>query len=232
MNQAPPVGVSGDGQIRDGLLVALPQFGSRVFGYLAVRRTSRHYTTERCIVTLPLSLFLPISKTSAMAYMNSTNSTCVFDNALHRVTDPSYNWTRANEEYRDGARNEALARLLATSVGKSAVRLPGCFYLGTMDETAVQECEKGGGMALLISITKRLLDADVWFCGIPGESALIQAPNPATDTDLNKIQMYVPGNPIICNLPSQNAASHRASFSQWMPLIAIGITSLVVLSLS
>lgn len=43
--------------------------------------------------------------------------------------------------------------------------LPGCWFIGTQNEQNVEDCEGFGGTAYLSSATKRIREADVWFCG-------------------------------------------------------------------
>lgn len=160
---------------------------------------------------------------------NSTNSTCVLDTAFHTVTDPSYNWTKAGDDYEDLGDLNVLEQLFAVRVGNSWTRVPGCFYLGTLNETKVKRCEDGGGVAIISSRTKQVSDADVWFCGLPGTSGQFPAPNPLTDEDLNKMMRSVGiRQPITCNMPSRNAASPRAPLPVWIPVFAVVLTSIVV----
>lgn len=170
-----------------------------------------------------------------MATSNSTNATCVFDVTFHRVMDPNYNWTQARQEYTDGWSDNThqLRKLFSARVGNSEFAIPGCFYLGTVDSTKVQECENGGGMAVLSSYTHEIVDADVWFCALrnPDVKAASSAPKPPTDDEIRSMQNNITSGPALtCNLPSRNAASHRHSISSWLPLLAVGLTSLVALS--
>lgn len=171
-----------------------------------------------------------------MATTNSTNSTCVFDTAFQRVTDPNFNWTEARNEYNDPwrSRTSALSDLFRTRVGeKQFVSFPGCFYLGPVNADRVKECEEGGGMAVLTSYAHHIVDADVWFCALRGgngESASQDLP-PPTDDDLFHMKGLITGpEPLTCNLPSKNAAAPRAALSHWLPLLAVGLTSVVALS--
>lgn len=173
---------------------------------------------------------------TGMSMSNSTNianstSTCAYDAVYARVTDPAYNWTSAWYQYRDGwsGRTSALRSLFRTRVGDQSLALPGCFYIGVLDETDVEECEKGGGMAVVTTRTREILDVDVWFCALPGDSQLLHAPSPPTDDDFYRMRYNVSHDPITCIMPSQNAAAPRAALSHWVPLIAVGLASMVAL---
>lgn len=167
-----------------------------------------------------------------MTTSNSTSTTCALDAAFHTVNNPSYNWTKAWDDYRDawtGDKN-VLEQLFAVRVGDKWTSIPGCSYLGTLNETKVKRCEDGGGMAVITSRTKHVSDADVWFCGVPGTSGKLPAPNPPTDDDLNELRHSVGGpEPITCLMPSRNTASHRAPLSGWIPMIAIVLASLMTI---
>lgn len=166
-----------------------------------------------------------------MASSNSTNSTCVYDTAFHRNTDPNYNWTQAWDTYRDVSysNENALQGLFSTKSGNAQLAIPGCFYLGTLNETKVQQCEKGGGMAVLTSYTDHIMDADVWFCALRGRTIKFQdTPLTPTDDDLMQMRTNITGpEPITCNLPSRNAASPRMTLSHWLLILIVGLTSIM-----
>lgn len=82
----------------------------------------------------------------------------------------------------------ALQQLFAVQVGDEWFSIPGCFYVGILNETKVERCEDEGGMAVVTSRTEHVSDTDVWFCGLPGNSGKLPAPNPPTDNDLNKLE--------------------------------------------
>lgn len=173
---------------------------------------------------------------TGMPTSNSTNianstSTCAYDAVYARVTDPAYNWTSAWDQYRDGwsGRTSALTALFKTRVGDQWVGLPGCFYLGVLDETKVEECEKGGGMAVVTTRTKDIVDVDVWYCALPSNSPILPAPSRLTDDNFYQMRYNVSQDPITCIMPSQNAAAPRAALSHWAPLIAVGLASMVAL---
>lgn len=186
-----------------------------------------HLAIASCLISFTIS---------TMATTNSTNSTCVFDEAFHRVTDPNYNWTQARHEYMDSSqgRTSALKDLFTTRLGDTQYSTnPGCFYLGTATADKVKQCEDGGGMAVITSYTHHIMDADVWFCALRGWSGKVgsQAPSPLTDDDLFHMKGFIKGpEPLTCNMPSQNSAVPRAALSRWLPLLAVGLTSVVALS--
>lgn len=169
--------------------------------------------------------------------VNSTNNataTCPYDSVFERVANPdTYNWTSAWDQYHDEwtGRTHALGNLFRTRVGDKWIGLPGCWYLGVLDNERAKKCEEGGGMAVVATRSKDIVDADVWYCGIPGTSDQVPAPNPISDDYFSLMKSNVSENPLICNRPDQNEsdAPHRAVLSHWLPLLAVALTSAVAL---
>lgn len=167
--------------------------------------------------------------------VNSTNATatCPYDSVFERVTDPAYNWTAAWDYYHDewAGRQHALSNLFRTRVGDKWIGIPGCWYLGVLDNDKAKECEKGGGMAVVTTRSKDIADTDVWYCALPGTSDLVPAPNPITDDDFYRMRFNVSQQPITCIRPDQNNsdAPPRAMLSHWLPFVAVALTSAVAL---
>lgn len=161
--------------------------------------------------------------------MLSVNESCSLESAFQTVNS-SYNWTHAKENYNlvsrgDMLGKEALKDLWAVNAERPGMwyAMPGCFVLGTLNRTKVEECEAQGGMAILNSRTKTILDADVWFCGLQGGP---KHRDTVYDTIVNVTTMKSNlHHVIICSSPS---AAHRISWS-WAPVLLVAITSLVTL---
>ena len=115
--------------------------------------------------------------------MALANATCPLESAFQTVNS-SYNWTLANEKYSqyniDADKQDDLEVLLLVNAnpGVDWGYTPGCYFLGTLDEKKVKQCEELGGMAIVNSRTKRVVDADVWFCGLPGNGYERRGPQP------------------------------------------------------
>lgn len=167
-----------------------------------------------------------------MATGSSINETCPLEPAFQVVNGSTYNWTNAWDQFRrvDGrnisGRTE-LQQIWSVNLGKEGkwAKLPGCFILGTINRTKVEDCESYGGMAILNSRTKNVLDADVWYCGFQG------GPEHNNDDDINHsiVRMYSPGGLrgiLVCNF-LENAAP-RSSWA-WAPMLLVGLTSLAAL---
>lgn len=160
------------------------------------------------------------------------NGTCPLEPAFSTVNGSTYNWTQAIDEWgRTSGRNATgktqLQYLWAVNLGKSNqwAKLPGCFVMGTLNRSKVERCEGYGGMAILNSATKHIVDADVWYCGVQG------GPDHNDDEEINRriVRMYSPGglgNIVACNL-LDNAAP-RLGWT-WAPMLLVGLTSLVAL---
>lgn len=162
----------------------------------------------------------------------AVNGTCPLEPAFQTVNSSSYNWTKAWDEWSndDGGNSQGkteLQDLWAVNVDGSGqqAKLPGCFILGTLNRTQVEACEgRFGGMAILNSRTKQILDADVWFCGFQGGSN--HGDNDAINSRVRDLYSSNALPIITCN--TLKSAAPRVTWS-WAPMLLVGLTSFVAL---
>lgn len=161
--------------------------------------------------------------------MSTANETCPLESAFQAVNS-SYNWTHAYKTYdqytADIDTKDQLEVLLLVNAnpGRDFGSTPGCFFLGTLNRTKVEQCESVGGMAIVNSRTKKAIDADVWFCGLPGNGYERSGPRPDSSLVMD-IKRRVDDVLITCVSPPSSAAL-RPAWS-WIPMLAVGLSSLV-----
>lgn len=162
--------------------------------------------------------------------MSSANATCPLESAFQTVNS-SYNWTEAYQKYNqysvdvDTKDHLEVLLLVNANPGVNWGYTSGCYFLGTLDQKKVEQCEGLGGMAIVNSRTKKVVDADVWFCGLPGNGYERNGPRPNT-TIVDRLQSGITDSVITCTAPT--SAAHRTTAWSWAPMIAVGLTSLVV----
>lgn len=160
----------------------------------------------------------------------SLNGTCPLESAFQSVNS-SYNWTQAYEKYNqndfspDGKDGLEVLTLVNADAGRDSGSMPGCFFLGTLNRTNVEQCESAGGMAIVNSRTKHIVDADVWYCGLPANGYERSGPRPDTAA-VDALKTAVDAPIITCQVP--HSAGHRLALS-WAPILIVGLSSLVAL---
>ncbi|EJT51023.1 hypothetical protein A1Q1_07817 [Trichosporon asahii var. asahii CBS 2479] len=150
-----------------------------------------------------------------------------------QTVNSSYNWTQAYDKYNpnqfDVEQHDRLEKLFMVNSdpGYNWGTMPGCFYLGTLNRTKVDTCQSYGGMAIMNSRTRDIVDADVWYCGLRAQDYDPRKDTDAINTRISELRSGMSDLAITCQVPGSSAA-RRIPWS-WTPVLSVGVTSLVAL---